>query len=148
MVEFTDASTIAQISPPDMRLPISYALGTQADGSTRRLGSAAVPHNWGQPMHWSFEPVDHLAFPALGLSIDAGRRGRSFPAVLNAANEVLVAAFISGDIAFTGIDRGLARALAVHEPAGEHTVDTVLAADAWAREFARGFVAEENGGRE
>ena len=54
MVEFTDASTIAQISPPDMRLPISYALGTQADGSTTRLGSAAVPNNWGQPMHWSF----------------------------------------------------------------------------------------------
>src|SRR5699024_11139127 len=63
MVEFTDASTIAQISPPDMRLPISYALGTQADGSTTRLGSAAVPNNWGQPMHWSFEPVDHPAFP-------------------------------------------------------------------------------------
>src|SRR5699024_12628908 len=77
LVEFTDASQIAQSSPPDMRLPISYALGTQADGSTTRLGSAAVPNNWGQPMHWSFEPVDHLAFPALGLSIDAGRQGRS-----------------------------------------------------------------------
>ncbi|WP_209371128.1 1-deoxy-D-xylulose-5-phosphate reductoisomerase [Brevibacterium renqingii] len=136
MVEFSDASTIAQISPPDMRLPISYALGTQADGSTTRLASAAVPLNWGQPMHWSFEPVNHLAFPALGLAIDAGRRGRSCPAVLNAANEVLVAAFIAGDIAFTGIDKGLARALAAHEPAAEHTVDTVLAADAWAREFA------------
>ena len=148
MVEFTDASTIAQISPPDMRLPISYALGTQADGSTTRLGSAAVPNNWGQPMHWSFEPVDHLAFPALGLAIDAGRRGRSFPAVLNAANEVLVAAFIAGDIAFTDIDRGLARALAAHEPAGEHTVDTVLAADAWAREFARDFVAEQKSAAE
>lgn len=148
MVEFTDASTIAQISPPDMRLPISYALGTQADGSTTRLGSAAVPNNWGQPMHWSFEPVDHLAFPALGLAIDAGRRGGSFPAVLNAANEVLVAAFIAGDIAFTDIDRGLARALAAHEPAGEHTVDTVLAADAWAREFARDFVAEQKSAAE
>src|SRR5699024_9147838 len=141
MVEFTDASTIAQISPPDMRLPISYALGTQADGSTTRLGSAAVPNNWGQPMHWSFEPVDHPAFPAL--AIDPGRRGGSSPAVLNAANEVLVAAFIAGDIAFTDIDRGLARALAAHEPAAEHTVDTVLAADAWAREFARDFVAEQ-----
>src|SRR5699024_2222935 len=76
--------------PPDMRLPISYALGTEADGWTARLGSAALPNNWGQPMHWSFDPVDHLAFPALGLAIDAGRRGGSFPAVLNAANEVLV----------------------------------------------------------
>src|SRR5699024_10599980 len=102
------------------------------------LGSAAVPNNWGQPMHWSFEPVDHLAFPALGLAIDAGRRGGSFPAVLNAANEVLVAAFIAGDIAFTDIDRGLARALAAHEPA----------ADAWAREFARDFVAEQKSAAE
>src|SRR5699024_11698049 len=99
------------------------------DGSTTRLGSAAVPNNWGQPMHWSFEPVDHLAFPALGLSIDAGRQGRSFPAVLNAANEVLVAAFIAGDIAFTGIDRGLARALAAPAPAAAPTVDTVLPPD-------------------
>lgn len=147
MVEFTDASTIAQISPPDMRLPISYALGTQDDGTTKRLTSGAVPHNWGQPMHWSFEPVNHLAFPALGLATDAGRKGRSYPAVLNAANEELVAAFIAGDIAFTGIDKGLARALAAHEPAAEHTVETVLAADAWARDFARADVAEHNGGR-
>lgn len=147
MVEFTDASTIAQISPPDMRLPISYALGTQSDGTSTRLGSGAVPNNWGQPMHWSFEPVDHLAFPALGLSIDAGRKGRSYPAVLNAANEVLVAAFIAGDIPFTGIDRGLARALDAHEPAAEHTVETVLSADAWAREFAAADVAEQNGDR-
>ena len=147
MVEFADASTIAQISPPDMRLPISYALGTQDDGTTRRLTSGAVPHNWGQPMHWSFEPVNNLAFPALGLAIDAGRKGRSYPAVLNAANEELVAAFIAGDIAFTGIDKGLARALAAHEPAAEHTVETVLAADAWARDFARADVADQNGGR-
>ena len=143
MVEFSDASTIAQISPPDMRLPISYALGTEDDGTTKRLSSGAVANNWGQPMHWSFEPVNHLAFPALGLSIDAGRKGRSYPAVLNAANEVFVAAFIAGDIPFTGIDKGLARALAAHEPAAAHTVDTVLAADAWAREFAHTDVAEQ-----
>jgi 1-deoxy-D-xylulose-5-phosphate reductoisomerase len=143
MVEFTDASTVAQISPPDMRVPLSYALGTQSDGTSTRLGTGAVPNNWGQPMHWSFEPVNHMAFPALGLAIDAGRKGRSYPAVLNAANEVFVAAFISGDIPFTGIDKGLARALAAHEPAAEHTVDTVLAADAWAREFAAADVAEQ-----
>ncbi len=98
-------------------------------------------------MHWSFEPVNHLAFPALGLAIDAGKKGRSYPAVLNAANEELVAAFIAGDIAFTGIDKGLSRALAAHESAAEHTVETVLAADAWARDFARADVAEQNGGR-
>ncbi|MCD1285925.1 MULTISPECIES: 1-deoxy-D-xylulose-5-phosphate reductoisomerase [unclassified Brevibacterium] len=139
MVEFSDSSTLAQIAPPDMRLPISYALGTQSDGSTRRLASGAVANNWGQPMHWSFEPVNHMAFPALGLAIEAGRRGRSFPAVFNAANEVLVEAFVSGELSFTGIDDGLAQALAAHTPADEHTVDTVLAADAWAREFAREY---------
>lgn len=143
MVEFSDASTLAQISPPDMRLPISYALGTQADGETKRLSSGAVANNWGQPMHWSFEPVNHLAFPALGLAIWAGRRGRSYPAVFNAANEVFVAAFVAGDIPFTGIDQGLDRALTTHQPATEHTVDTVLAADAWAREFARQDVADQ-----
>lgn len=143
MVEFSDASTLAQISPPDMRLPISYALGTQADGETKRLSSGAVANNWGQPMHWSFEPVNHLAFPALGLAIWAGRQGRSYPAVFNAANEVFVAAFVAGDIPFTGIDQGLDRALTAHAPAAEHTVDTVLAADAWAREFARQDVAEQ-----
>ncbi|GAA1644275.1 1-deoxy-D-xylulose-5-phosphate reductoisomerase [Brevibacterium sanguinis] len=143
MVEFTDASTIAQISPPDMRLPIAYALGTQDDGSTRRVTSGAVPNNWGQPMHWSFEPVNHVAFPALGLAIEAGKRARSYPAVFNAANEVLVAAFIAGDIPFTGIDSGLEKALAAHEPAPEHTVETVLAADAWARDFAREHVAAQ-----
>src|SRR5699024_6049694 len=131
-----------------MRLPISYALGSQADRGTTRLGSAAVPNDWGQPMHWSFEPVEHLAFPARGLAIDAGRRGGSFPAVLHAAHDVLQAALIAGDIAFTDIDRGLARALAAHEPAAEHTVDTVLAADVWAREFARDFVAEQKSAAE
>lgn len=145
MVEFADASTIAQISPPDMRLPIAYALGTQDDGSTRRIASGAVPNNWGQPMHWSFEPVNHVAFPALGLAIEAGKKARSYPAVFNAANEVLVEAFIAGDIPFTGIDSGLEKALAAHEPAPEHTVETVLAADAWARDFAREHVAGQSG---
>ncbi|KZE22810.1 1-deoxy-D-xylulose-5-phosphate reductoisomerase [Brevibacterium casei] len=145
MVEFTDASTIAQISPPDMRLPIAYALGTQDDGTTRRIPSGAVPNNWGQPMHWSFEPVNHVAFPALSLAIEAGKRARSYPAVFNAANEVLVEAFIAGDIPFTGIDSGLERALAAHEPAPEHSVETVLAADAWARGFARDHVAAQTG---
>ncbi|GAA1852751.1 1-deoxy-D-xylulose-5-phosphate reductoisomerase [Brevibacterium marinum] len=137
MVEFSDASTIAQISPPDMKLPIAYALGTQSDGQTRRLTSGAVANNWGQPMHWSFEPVNHAAFPALGLAVEAGRRRKSYPAVFNAANEVLVEAFVGGEIPFTGIDKGIERVLRAHEPAAEHTVETVLAADAWARGFAR-----------
>lgn len=148
MVEFTDASTIAQISPPDMRLPIAYALGTQSDGQTRRLTSGGVANNWGQPMHWSFEPVNHVAFPALGLAVEAGRRRRSYPAVFNAANEVLVEAFVAGTIPFTGIDQGIERALKAHEPAAEHTVETVLAADAWAREFARADLEQQTQGQQ
>ncbi|RBP67900.1 1-deoxy-D-xylulose 5-phosphate reductoisomerase [Brevibacterium sanguinis] len=137
MVEFIDGSTIAQISPPDMRLPIAYALGTGENGETRRLRSGAEGSNWMQPMHWSFEPVNHIAFPALTLAVDAGRRGASYPAVFNAANEVLVDAFVGGRIPFTAIDEGIDQAMREHEPADEHTVETVLAADAWAREFTR-----------
>ncbi len=137
MVEFIDGSTIAQVSPPDMRLPIAYALGTGDSGQPRRLRSGAEGSNWMQPTHWSFEPVNHIAFPALGLAVDAGRRGASFPAVFNAANEVLVDAFVTGRIPFTAIDEGIEAAMRAHEPAAEHTVETVLAADAWAREFTR-----------
>lgn len=137
MVEFTDGSTIAQISPPDMRLPIAYALGTQKNGENRRLTSGAMPSNWMRPSNWSFEPVDHSAFPALGLAIESGKKARSYPAVFNAANEELVDAFVAGRIPFTGIDEGIALALNAHRPAEVHTVETVLAADAWAREFTR-----------
>ncbi|WP_309130944.1 1-deoxy-D-xylulose-5-phosphate reductoisomerase [Brevibacterium sp.] len=141
MVEYMDGSTIAQISPPDMRLPIAYALGTEPNGEPRRLRSGAEGNNWMQPTHWSFEPVNHIAFPALGLAVDAGRRGRSYPAVFNAANEVLVDAFVAGQIPFTAIDEGIDSAMRAHEPAAEHTVETVLAADAWAREFTRDQLA-------
>ena len=163
MVEFTDGSTIAQVSPPDMRLPIAYALG-----AGERISSGAPANDWTRASTWTFEPVDHEAFPALGLAVDAGRRGGTFPAVYNAANEVLVDAFHDGRIPFTGIADGIAAALAEHSSRGEAdgavavqadgtaaheepvatsgavaplTRDAVLAADAGARSSAHGWVA-------
>ena len=146
MVEFTDGSTIAQVSPPDMRLPIAYALG-----AGQRLASGARPVDWTTAATWTFEPVDREAFPALDLAIAAGRRGGTHPAVYNAANEVLVDAFHDRLIPFTGIADGIAAALAAH---AEHdaaetgassalTRADVLAADAWARGFVRDRIAGE-----
>ena len=133
MVEFTDGSTIAQVSPPDMRLPIAYALG-----AGRRLASGARPTDWTAAATWTFEPVDHEAFPALRLAIEAGRAGGTHPAVYNAANEVLVDAFHARAIPFTGIADGIAAVLAEHGGGGTASLtrDDVLTADAWARERA------------
>ena len=158
MVEFTDGSTIAQVSPPDMRLPIAYALG-----AGHRLASGAQSTDWSTAATWTFEPVDHDAFPALGLAIAAGRRGGTHPAVYNAANEVLVDAFHERAIPFTGIADGIAAVLAEHSgadagavparagdaparpdaevrSAGRITRDDVLTADAWARERAAAWI--------
>jgi len=142
MVEFTDGSTIAQVSPPDMRLPIAYALG-----AGERITSGATANDWTAATTWTFEPVDHTAFPALGLAVEAGRRGGTAPAVYNAANEELVDAFHARRIPFTGIADGIAAALAADPTAGTRsagplTRDCVLAADARARTFARVWIAE------
>ena len=158
MVEFVDGSTIAQVSPPDMRLPIAYALG-----AGERIDSGAPAHDWTRASTWTFEPVDDEAFPALGLAVEAGRRGGTFPAVYNAANEVLVDAFHDRRIPFTGIADGIAAALAEHSSHGAVvrptavetgggadavaplTRDAVLAADDSARSFARSWVARHAG---
>lgn len=158
MVEFVDGSTIAQVSPPDMRLPIAYALG-----AGERIGSGASANDWTRASTWTFEPVDDEVFPALGLAVDAGRRGGTFPAVYNAANEVLVDAFHDRRIPFTGIADGIAAALEEHSSRGAAdpavavradgasgavaalTRDAVLTADDAARSFARSWVARHAG---
>ncbi len=98
MVEFTDGSTLAQVSPPDMRLPIALALGWPD-----RVPYAAAAVDWGTAQHWTFEPVDHDAFPAIELARTAGQAGGCAPAVFNAANEELVDAFHSARTNFLGI---------------------------------------------
>ncbi|WP_432563576.1 1-deoxy-D-xylulose-5-phosphate reductoisomerase [Kineococcus sp. SYSU DK003] len=129
MVEFTDGSTLAQCSPPDMRLPIALGMSWP-----HRVPGAARPVDWTRAASWTFEPVDARAFPALDLAREAGRRGSTVPAVFNAANEECVAAFHAGRLPFLGIVDTVAQVVAEHEPGGEpRDVEDVLAAEDWAR---------------
>ena len=144
MVQFVDGSTIAQCSPPDMRLPIALALGWPD-----RVPGAAAAFDWSRAQAWTFEPLDSVAFPAVDLARSAGTFGGSAPAVYNAANEVCVDAFHEGRITFLAItdviERVLQEHIAEHGPdtdadvgsslvvGADLTVEAVLAADAWAR---------------
>ncbi|MBA2560101.1 MAG: 1-deoxy-D-xylulose-5-phosphate reductoisomerase [Propionibacteriales bacterium] len=141
MVEFTDGSTIAQASPPDMHLPISFALGWPD-----RLPDSAGAIRWSEAQRWDFEPVDEATFPGLRLAVEAGRAGGVSPAVYNAANEVCVEAFLAGRLPYLGIVDTVAAVLArsdVPSITGGLSVDDVLAADRWARERASEAVVLE-----
>jgi 1-deoxy-D-xylulose-5-phosphate reductoisomerase len=134
MVAFTDGSTLAQVSPPDMKLPIGLALAWPD-----RLPGAATPSRWDRPQSWTFEPLDDDALPGVRPAGRAGAAGGCVPAVLNAANEEAVAAFVAGALPFTGITDTLARVLDAADgwTRAPATVDDVLAAEAWARARAR-----------
>lgn len=137
MVEFIDGSTIAQCSPPDMRLPIAFALGLPD-----RVPDAAPGVDWTRAHSWQLTPLDDEAFPAVRLAKAAGIAGHCRPAILNAANEEFVAAFADGRLPFLGIVDSLERVLAEAPDFDEPgTVDDVLAAEAWARASARTIVA-------
>lgn len=137
MVTFTDGSTLAQASPPDMKLPIALALGWPD-----RVQGAALACDFGTAATWTFEPVDNEVFPAIELARRAGEAGGSVTAVYNAANEVAVQAFLDGASRFPDIVRTVAAAVeAADQWRTEPTsLDEVLAADTWAREFARARV--------
>jgi 1-deoxy-D-xylulose-5-phosphate reductoisomerase len=132
MVEFCDGSTIAQASPPDMRIPIALALGWPD-----RVPDAASPVDWTAAQSWTFEPLDEQAFPAVALARSAGTAGGSTPAVFNAANEECVAAFLARRIPFAGIVDTVAQVVSEHDGASPAGIDDVLAADRWARVRAR-----------
>ncbi len=134
MVEFTDGSTIAQASPPDMRIPIALALAWP-----ERVAGAASPVDWSAAHTWTFEPLDHEAFPAVALAREAARAAGTVPAVYNAANEECVAAFMAGRIPFAGIFDTIARVVSEHGGSGPRVagLDDVLGADSWARLRAR-----------
>ena len=141
MVEFHDGSTIAQASPPDMRLPIGIALTWP-----ERLAEAARPCDWSTPAQWTFEPIDHGTFPAIELARHAGKAAGTAPAVYNAANEAAVDAFCEGKIGFLDITEIIAACVAEHLDDGhiadaDLTVEAVLAADAWGRARATEMVA-------
>ncbi|RJQ78270.1 1-deoxy-D-xylulose-5-phosphate reductoisomerase [Amycolatopsis panacis] len=130
MVTFTDGSTIAQASPPDMRLPIALALHWPD-----RVPGAAAACGWDTAASWTFEPLDNEAFPAVELAREAGTVGGCLPAVYNAANEEAVAAFLAQNSSFTSIVDTVSQ---VVEAADEwrrepRDVEDVLAAERWAR---------------
>ncbi|MDQ2649238.1 MAG: 1-deoxy-D-xylulose-5-phosphate reductoisomerase [Actinomycetota bacterium] len=137
MVEFTDGATIAQLSLPDMRLPIAYALEYPNRSSTP-FGRI----DWAELGRLEFEPPDLEAFPCLGLAYEAGRMGETAPAWLNAANEVAVAAFLAGQIPWISIPDVLERVLARHDGARADSAPTVIDADRRAREVAHQVIAE------
>ncbi|WP_319432143.1 1-deoxy-D-xylulose-5-phosphate reductoisomerase [Mycobacterium sp. RTGN5] len=140
MVTFTDGSTIAQASPPDMKLPISLALGWPD-----RVPTAATACDFTKASTWEFEPLDASVFPAVDLARHAGRTGGCLTAVYNAANEEAAAAFLDGKIGFPAIVRTIADVLhAADQWAAEPaTVEEVLDAQLWARERARAAVTQE-----
>ncbi len=137
MVEFVDGSTIAQASPPDMRLPISLGLDWP-----HRVGGVGVPLDWTQATSWTFEPVDDEAFPALRLAKQVGRAGATFPAVFNAANEQAVDAFHEGRLSFLGIVDLIDRVVDAHEAPGALTRESLAEAEAWARRTADALIAK------
>jgi 1-deoxy-D-xylulose-5-phosphate reductoisomerase len=130
MVTFTDGSTLAQASPPDMRLPIALALGWPD-----RMPAAAPPCTWAAPTAWTFEPLDDDAFRGVRLARYAGEAGGCLPAVLNAANEEAVAAFVAGRLGFLGITEVVERTLEAADGwrADPETPADVAAAEEWAR---------------
>jgi 1-deoxy-D-xylulose-5-phosphate reductoisomerase len=131
LVEFIDGSTIAQCSPPDMHLPIALGLDWP-----NRVAGASLPIDWESAHTWTFEPLDESVFGAVALARRVGLAGTTFPAVYNAANEVAVEAFNSGRIGFLDIVDTIERVVDAHEAPAAISLESVLAADAWARSTA------------
>jgi 1-deoxy-D-xylulose-5-phosphate reductoisomerase len=131
MVEYRDGSVLAQLSVPDMRYPIQYAVTFP-----RRLPNTMAPVNFAKLGSLTFEAPDHERFPALRLAREAGRAGGTMPAVMNAANEVAVAKFLSGELRFPRIWTTVEQVMARHKTVTKPSLDTILEADKWAREEA------------
>ncbi|AUG30269.1 MULTISPECIES: 1-deoxy-D-xylulose-5-phosphate reductoisomerase [Microbacterium] len=136
MVEFVDGSTIAQASPPDMRLPISLGLDWP-----HRVGGVGVPLDWTRAGSWTFEPLDEDAFPAVALAKSVGRAGATYPAVFNAANEQAVDAFHEGRLSFPCILDTVRRTVEAHEAPSMLSRDALTEAEAWARRSADRIIA-------
>jgi len=128
-VEFKDGSVLAQLSPPDMRLPIQYALTypERCAGPARRL-------NWRELGAWHFEQPDHETFPAIQLGYEVARRGGTCGAVLNAANEAAVGRFLEGGLRFLDISRVCRAVLENHHYSARPTLGELVAVDHWARQ--------------
>jgi 1-deoxy-D-xylulose-5-phosphate reductoisomerase len=140
LVETVDGAVFVHAAPPDMRLPIQLALAWPD-----RLGAPGAKRlDWATLGALTFEPPDIETFPCLGLAYQAARLGDTYPAVLNAANEVAVGAFLDGRLAYLGIPDVIERVLDAHEPIAP-SLEGVLEVDAWARERASATIAARSG---
>ncbi|TGB12630.1 1-deoxy-D-xylulose-5-phosphate reductoisomerase [Streptomyces sp. MZ04] len=143
MVEFTDGSTLAQATPPDMRGPIAIGIGWP-----ERVPDAAPAFDWTKASSWEFFPLDNDAFPSVGLARHVGKLAGTAPAVFNAANEECVDAFLNGALPFNGIMETVTKVVAEHGDPGmgvsgtSLTVADVLEAETWARARARELTAK------
>jgi 1-deoxy-D-xylulose-5-phosphate reductoisomerase len=132
MVEFMDGSLKAQLSWPDMRLPIQYALSYP-----QRWPNSELPRlDWDKISSLNFEPVDYDRFPCLKLAVEVGKSGGTYPGVLCAADEVAVELFLSHRISFTDIAKIVQKTLEQHQNISQPSLEEILAADDWARERA------------
>jgi 1-deoxy-D-xylulose-5-phosphate reductoisomerase len=139
MVSFIDGSIIAQVSPPDMKLPI--ALGMTWPG---RIENVSPPVDFTKAHTWTFEPLDEEVFKAVKIARQVGSAGLTYPAVYNAANEQAVDAFHDKAISFPEILEIIEEVVASHKPEQEMTLESVLAAEVWARETANHLIANRN----
>ena len=140
MVEFTDGSIKAQLSYPDMRLPIQYALSYP-----ERLANPQLPRlDWNHVSSLTFEQPDFDTFPCLKLAIEAGKKGGTYPAVLCAADEVAVELFLSQKIKFVDIAHYVGQTLELHQAIANPSLEEIMAADAWAGEKVRQLVTGDN----
>jgi len=136
LVEFTDGSVKAQLSFPDMHLPIQYALSYP-----KRLSNSKLPRlDLVQVNSLTFEPVNYNNFPCLQLALEAGKNGGTYPAVLCAADEIAIELFLTEHISFSDIAEIIAETTSLHQSIINPTLDEILAADAWAREAALDIV--------
>jgi 1-deoxy-D-xylulose-5-phosphate reductoisomerase len=131
MVEYQDRSTLAQLGSPDMRIPIASALAWP-----ERIETSCQPLDLAKISHLDFEPLDEVRFPATRLCRDAAAAGGATPVILNAANEVAVAAFLAGRIGFLDIAEMVSSTLDVYSPNAPRSLDDLFSIDAAARAYA------------
>ncbi len=139
LVEFIDGSVKAQLSLPDMRLPIQYALSYP-----ERLENPRIPHLDMTKTHLIFKRIDRSRFPCLQLALEAGKRGGTYPAALCAADEIAVSLFLDKQINFLKIGEIIDKTLSLHKYIATPTLEDILATDRWARETALKLAYEGN----
>ena len=136
MVEFIDGSVLAQCSPPTMKLPIALGMSWP-----ERIANVAPACDWTKAATWTFEPLDERVFKSVALARQVGSAGSTYPAVYNAANEQAVEAFHRGQIGFNQIVDLIERVVGSHEPEPGLSLESVLAAERWARDRADAIIA-------